>query len=223
VNANEGIGESRMSLMLYFLRHGETTASQTGTFCGRLDIDLTAEGRLMAEDFANVYQFLPWTAIFSSPLRRTVETVQPLCDRIALDMQLREGLKEIAYGNWEGKTPQQVNQEHHDDYVRWLADPGWNSPSGGEKGIDIARRSSEVLEEIEQTHRQGSVLVVSHKSTIRIMLCTLLGIDVGRYRDRIGMPVASVSIVEMAEHGPLVHVMGDRAHLRTELRSRKGT
>lgn len=212
-----------MSLKLYFLRHGETTASQTGTFCGRLDIDLTPAGKLMAEDFAEAYQSLPWTAIYCSPLRRTVETVKPLCDRIQLDMHLREGLKEIAYGNWEGKTPAEVNREHHDDYVRWLADPGWNSPSGGEKGIDIARRSSEVLEEIEQTYSQGSVLVVSHKSTIRIMLCNLLGIDVGRYRDRIGMPVASISIVEMADHGPLVHVMGDRAHLRPDLRSRQGT
>jgi probable phosphoglycerate mutase len=66
---------------------------------------------------------------------------------------------------------------------------------------------------------EGNVLVVSHKATIRIMLCSLLGIDVGRFRDRISMPVASVSIVEMASHGPLLHVMGDRSHLRESLRS----
>ena len=113
--------------------------------------------------------------------------------------------------------------EFHDDYVRWLADPGWNAPTGGEKGIDIARRSSEVLEEIEQTFDGGNILVVSHKSTIRIILGSLLGIDIGRYRDRIGMPVASVSIVEMSEHGPLIHVMGDRAHLDKDLRERFGT
>jgi probable phosphoglycerate mutase len=143
---------------------------------------------------------------------------------VGIELNTREGLKEIAYGEWEGKTPQQVNQEFHDDYVRWLADPGWNAPSGGgEKGIDIARRSSEVLEEIEHAHPQGHVLVVSHKATIRIMLCSLLGIDVGRYRDRIGMPVASLSIVELAEHGPLVKVMGDRSHIRSSLRTRHGT
>ena len=79
---------------------------------------------------------------------------------------------------WEGKTPEEVNLEFHDEYVRWLADPGWNSPSGGEKGIDIARRSGAVLEEIEQTYHTGNVLVVSHKATIRIMLCSLLGIEV---------------------------------------------
>ncbi|MDJ0580375.1 histidine phosphatase family protein [Crocosphaera sp.] len=212
-----------MSLKLYFLRHGETTSSQTGTYCGRLDIELTPSGIEMAEDFAKTYDEIPWKAVYCSPLKRAIATAKPLCDRLGINMELRNGLKEIYYGEWEGKTPDQVNQEFHDDYVRWLADPGWNSPNGGEKGIDIARRSSEVLEEIENTHKTGNVLVVSHKATLRIILCSLLGVDVGRYRDRIGMSVAAVSIVEMAQHGPLVHVMGDRSHLRTELRQRHGT
>ena len=131
-----------MSLKIYFLRHGETTSSQTGGYCGILDIDLTTEGVSMAKDFAAAYKSVPWTAVFASPLQRTVATAKPLCDSVGIEMQLREGLKEIAYGQWEGKTPTEVNQEFHDEYVRWLADPGWNSPTGGEKGIDIARRSS---------------------------------------------------------------------------------
>jgi broad specificity phosphatase PhoE len=212
-----------MSLKLYFLRHGETTSSQTGTYCGRLDINLTPEGVKMAEDFAQTYKEIPWKAVYCSPLKRGIATAKPLCDNLGIEMKLRNGLKEIHYGEWEGKTPDEVNREFHDDYVRWLADPGWNSPNGGEKAIDIARRSSEVLEEIEDTHKTGDVLVVSHKATIRIMLCSLLGIDVGRYRDRIGMPVAALSIVEMAENGPLIHIMGDRSHIRTELRERYGT
>ncbi|NEP61402.1 MAG: histidine phosphatase family protein [Symploca sp. SIO2G7] len=202
-----------MSLKIYFLRHGETTSSKTGTYCGRLDIDLTAEGVQMAKDFAKAYQHIPWKVVYCSTLQRTMNTAKPLCDILGINLQRRSGLKEIFYGEWEGKTPAEVNRDFHDDYVRWLADPGWNSPTGGEKGIDIARRSSEVLEEIEQTYKSGNVLVVSHKATIRIMLCSLLGIDVGRFRDRIGMPVASVSIVEMAERGPLVHKIGDRSHL----------
>jgi broad specificity phosphatase PhoE len=212
-----------MSLKLYFLRHGETTASQAGSFCGRLDLELTPSGYKMAKDFALAYRDIPWTAIYCSPLKRTVATATPLSELVGLPIEKREGLKEIAYGQWEGKTAAEVTQEFHDDYVRWLADPGWNSPTEGEKAIDIARRSSEVLEEIEHTHEHGSVLVVSHKATIRIMLCALLGIDVGRYRDRIAMPVASVTIVELAEHGPLFHLMGDRSHLRSELRDRAGT
>lgn len=155
---------------------------------------------------------------FSSPLRRAVATAKPLCEAVGIRMQLKGGLKEIAYGQWEGKIPEDIDHEFHDDYVRWLTDPGWNAPTGGQRGIDVARRSSLVLEEIEQACPTGNVLVVSHKATTRIMLCSLLGIDVGRFRDRISMPVASVSIVEIATHGPLLRMMGDRSYLREHLR-----
>jgi broad specificity phosphatase PhoE len=212
-----------MNLTIYFLRHGETESSQVGGYCGSLDPDLTPEGHQMAEDFASAYGAQPWTAVFSSPLRRAVATAQPLCDAVDIPLQRRDGLREIAYGEWEGKTPDQVYKEYHDDYVRWLTDPGWNGPTGGEKGIDIARRSSQVLEEIERTYRTGNVLVVSHKATTRIMLCSLLGIDIGRFRDRLDMLVASISIVEMAAHGPLLHRLGERSYLRQALRERPGT
>ena len=212
-----------MSLTIYFLRHGETTASRTGGYCGTLDPDLTPEGYQMAEDFADAYKSFPWVAVFSSPLRRALATVEPLCKATGIQLQRKEGLREISYGQWEGKTPEVVNREFHDTYVRWLTDPGWNAPTGGERGIDVARRSSLVIEEIENICTTGNVLVVSHKATTRIMLCFLMGIDVGRFRDRINMPVASISIVEMTVHGPLLHMMGDRAYLRKHLRNRVGT
>ncbi len=212
-----------MSLKLYFIRHGETTYSKTGGYCGILDPELTPEGLEMAKQFAQAYGSLNWTAAYVSPMKRTVATAKPLCDTVGLEMQLRDGLKEIYYGKWEGKTSETVNSNYHDDYVRWLTDPGWNSPTEGEKGIDIARRSSQVIQEIQDNHQTGNVLVVSHKATIRIMLCDLLGIDIGRYRDRIMMLVCGVSIVEMGPHGPLLHCLSDRCYLDEKLRSLKGT
>ena len=211
-----------MSLTIFFLRHGETTASRSGTYCGTLDLELTQQGLQMAEDFASAYHSLPWQAAYVSPMVRTIATAKPLCEAAGIEMQLKEGLKEIAYGKWEGLAPEAVARDFHDEYIRWLSDPGWNAPTGGEKGIEIARRAALVLEEIEQTHPTGNVLVVSHKATIRIMLCSLLGIDIGRFRDRIGIPVASISIVEFGERGPLVKVMGDRSHLRESLRQLQG-
>ena len=212
-----------MSLKVYFARHGQTACSLKNQFCGDLDSKLTDDGVQMAQSLARAYSSLPWSAVFSSPMRRTVATAQPLCDAVDLQMQLHIGLKEIGYGEWEGKSPEEVNREFHDDYIRWLADPGWNSPTGGEKGIDIARRSSQVLEEIEHKYSTGNILVVSHKATIRIMLCSLLGIDVGRYRDRLGMPVGSVSVVKFDSNGPLLEVLGDRCHLDERLRFLPGT
>ena len=202
-----------MTLNLYFLRHGETVASKTGGFCGTSDVELTPEGMMMAKDFAVAYQSVPWKAIFSSPMRRTIATAKPLCDLINIEMQLRDGLKEIDFGAWEGKTPAEVNAEFHDLYVRWQSEPGWNAPPGGERAIDIARRSSGVIEEIESAYPDGNVLIVAHKATIRIMLCSLLGIDVGRYRDRINLPVAAVSVLEFCQQGPRLMKLSDRSHL----------
>jgi len=149
-----------MGLILYFLRHGETTASQTGGYCGTLDPDLTPAGHEMARDFAAAHKDLAWEAVFCSPLKRAVATAQPLCEALGVTPQLKDGLREIAYGQWEGKTPEEVNREFHDEYVSWLADPGWFAPTGGERGVDIARRSALVLEEIERTLPSGNVLVV---------------------------------------------------------------
>jgi len=212
-----------MSLSYYFLRHGETEASQAGTYTGDLDVTLTREGRQMAEDFAERYSMLPWQAVYASPLRRSADTALPLSDRLQLEVQWRDGLREISFGQWEGKTPAQLYREFHDDYVSWLSNAGWNGPTGGERGIDVARRGLRVTDEIERRFPSGNVLVVSHKATIRIILCSLLGIDVSHYRDRLDMPVASLAVVEITERGPLLKSLGDRSHLRDDLRRRQGT
>ncbi|QFY41297.1 histidine phosphatase family protein [Candidatus Methylospira mobilis] len=212
-----------MSLNLYLLRHGETEASLSGGYCGRLDPDLTEAGHEMAHDFAEAYQEHSWSAVYVSPLLRTRSTAAPICRLTGLDMRLRDGLRELDYGCWEGKSPAEVEREYHDDYLHWLADPGWNAPTAGERGIDVAQRALGVLAEIQAEHASGNVLVISHKATLRLLLCSLMGIDVGSYRDRVNVLVASVAVVEFGTHGPLLVRLGDRSHLRSVLRERPGT
>ncbi|MDB9529091.1 histidine phosphatase family protein [Oscillatoria sp. CS-180] len=212
-----------MGLCVYMVRHGETEASKTGGYCGSIDPELTPEGHEMAQAFAKHYQSLPWQAIYISPMKRTIATAKPLCDAIGMEMQIRDGLREIHYGEWEGKTPTDVRAAHEEDYIHWLTEPAWNPPTGGESSVEIASRASLVMAEIEDKHTSGNVLVVSHKATIRIILCSLLGIDLGRYRDRIDMPVASVSLVRFDIHGPMLVKHGDRSHLPAELNARPGT
>jgi probable phosphoglycerate mutase len=198
--------------------------SRDNVFCGAgLDPELTPEGAAMAAAFAAHYRSTPWAAVYASPLRRTIATAKPLCDALGLKPELRDDLKEIHYGRWEGQTTETVSRDFHDDYIRWTADPAWNAPSGGEPAVAIARRAYSVIEEIKQRFSTGNILVVSHKATIRIILCTLLGIDVGRFRYRFACPVGSVSIIEFTNEGPLLQGMADRTHLDEKLRSLKGT
>lgn len=212
-----------MSLTMYFLRHGQTAASRSNAFCGSIDPDLTAEGREMAQEFAAAYKKLKWAAVFCSPMKRARDTGRPLCEAIGIEPQVRDGLKEINYGKWEGKSVEEVEKQFHDDYIKWLADPGWNPPTDGEPAVAISHRVVQVMEEITKHYADGNVLLVSHKATIRIALCSLLGIDVGRFRFRLGCPVGSVSVVEFSRHGPLVKTLADRLHLSEQLRSLPGT
>jgi probable phosphoglycerate mutase len=213
-----------MTLTLYFLRHGQTPLSRDDVFCGSgLDPELTPEGLEMARSFADAYRSKSWSALYSSPLRRTIATARPLASALDLEIEARDDLKEIGYGEWEGKTKEAVNLDYHDDYLQWLADPAWYPPTGGEMAVAIARRALSVVEEIKGRLTAGNVLVVSHKATIRILLCGLLGIDVGRFRYRLSCPVGSVSIVEFGESGPLLRVLADRTHLSERLRELPGT
>jgi probable phosphoglycerate mutase len=213
-----------LSLILYFLRHGQTVSSRDNLFCGSgSDTELTDAGHEMARSFADAYRTIPWNAVYSSPLTRAATTARPLCEALGIKIEVRDGLKEISYGQWEGQSAETVSRDFHDDHIRWTADPAWYAPTGGEPAIAIARRALEVIEEIRQRHRSGNVLVVSHKATIRIALCSLLGIDVGRFRYRLGCPVGSVSKVEFGLQGPLLHTLADRTHLSAKLRALPGT
>ena len=125
-------------------------------------------------------------------------------------------------GNGKANQPRSSHRDFHDDYIRWTADPAWCPPTGGEAAVTIAQRALIVVQEIRQAYPQGKVLVVSHKATIRIAICGLLGIDVGRYRyRRLGCPVASVrhcgNSVHMGSSGQ--GVGRRRSHLDERLRT----
>jgi broad specificity phosphatase PhoE len=213
-----------MSLTLYFLRHGQTTLSRDDNFCGSgLDPELTAEGLQMAQAFARYYQSKSWAAIYASSLRRTMQTAQPLCDLLKTKPEARDDLQEIAYGQWEGLSKETVAEKYKDDYAKWLADPARNAPTGGELATTVAERGLRVVSEIRERFAEGNVLVVSHKATIRILLCSLLGIDLGGFRYRLACPVSSLSTVEFTAHGPMLQTLADRSHLDERLKSLPGT
>lgn len=157
-------------------------------------------------------------------MKRTVATVTPLCEKSGMKPHFREGLREMSFGDWEEQARDDVKSQYLEDYIRWMTEPAWNAPTGGgETAVEVANRAMPVIAEIEDTCIEGPVLVVSHKTTIRIILCQLLGIDLGRYRDRIDCLAGSISIVKFDEHGPLLQCLGDRSYMSEVLQQRLGT
>jgi broad specificity phosphatase PhoE len=203
-----------MALTIFFMRHGETDHSRDDLYCGSgSDPDLTERGAQMAHAFANAYGSKQWSALYCSPAKRARATVQPLAEMLSLTPGVEPGLHEIRYGEWEGKTRDEVRREFPNDYLVWTADPGWNPPTAGETAIEIERRARKTVDDIVAEHPDGNVLVVSHKATIRVIVCSLLDMDIGRYRIRLECPVASLTVFQFTRHGPQLLRLADRSHL----------
>jgi alpha-ribazole phosphatase len=203
----------RGMLMLHLVRHGNTSQSSEGVFCGDNDPPLTDRGIAEAERLARAVQSLGIDALYCSPKLRARMTAEPIARACALVPVVDDGLREIAYGAWEGRKETEIAVNDRDAFEAWQADPALVSPPGGESAFAIAARSLPVLLRVRREHRAGRVLLVSHKATIRVIVCALLGIPLGRFRTHIGCPTASITSFEFTDRGPLLVRVGDVHHL----------
>lgn len=211
-------------LSLYLVRHGQTDASLHNRFCGRLDPPLNGTGQAMAEALAVRYGDFGFAEIVASPLARAQQTAAPTARRAGLSVTLDDGLLEIDYGEWDGRGESEVERDDAARFHQWSTHPGRVGPPGGESGAVIAARALPAIERIRARHPDGGkVLVVSHKATLRVILCALLGLDVDLFRARIAQKVCAVSVIDWKRSGPLLQVLGDTSHLPPALQAGDGT
>jgi probable phosphoglycerate mutase len=177
----------------------------------------------MAEQFAAAYRTSGFRAIFSSPQQRALDTAAPLAKLLGITPQREEGFREIDYGAWDGKSREEVERSDGEAYRRWNENPAANAPTGGETAVAVATRTRAPIDRIRARYSEGRVLIVAHKGTIRVALCDLLGIELARFRDRLACPVASISVVEFGNRGPLLTALADRSHLTARLRELPGS
>lgn len=208
---------------LYLIRHGQTASSRDNRFTGSDDPPLTAAGEAMAEAFAQAYSSLTWEAIYTSPLLRTRQTAAPLCRLVGMQPTVEDGLKEIEYGEWEGLKQEEAKAKWPAAYAYWAHDVASRGTPGGETAFHVAARAMRVVEAVRSRHASGNVLLVSHKATLRIITCALLGLDVRLFRERLAQPVGAISMFVVTGDAVQLSVFGDRSHLSEELRNEEGT
>ncbi len=196
---------------IHFIRHGDTEASGDGVFCGDLDIPLAPSGMAQAAALAGVVGKWKIEAVYVSPKLRARMTSEPACRALGLTAHVEEGLREIGYGTWEGRHESEIRASDPLAYAAWTGDPGTRSPPGGESGFTIAARAMPIVARIAESHAGGEVVVFSHKATIRIITCALLGVPISRFRDRIACPTASITTFTFSAHGPLLTRLGETA------------
>jgi broad specificity phosphatase PhoE len=184
---------------LYLVRHGATQLTAEDRFSGAVGVDLSDEGREQVRRLAERLADHAVSAVYCSPLSRTVDTAEILARPHKLRPVHKDGLREISHGRWEGLTRREVEERFADEYTAWEADPFTFAPKEGESGLGVLARALPAIREIVVGHPGQNVLVVSHKATLRLILSSLLGFDARGYRDRLDQSPACLNVVDFKD------------------------
>ncbi len=185
---------------LYLVRHGATPLTAEDRFSGDIGVELSDEGREQARQLAERLKNDGISAVYASPLSRAVETATIVAGGCGLTPTLRDGLREISHGHWEGLSRRDVEKRFAAEYSAWEEDPFTFAPEGGESGVAVLARALPTLRDIIVRHPGEIVLVVSHKATIRLLLSSLLGFDARGYRDRLDQAPACLNVLDFRDH-----------------------
>jgi probable phosphoglycerate mutase len=198
---------------VFMVRHGATVLTEEDRFAGATDVALSDEGRAQVRQLARRLSGEKIAAVYASPLGRTVETAQILAEPHKLEVQTRDGLREINHGRWEQMTRREVEEKFPEEAAEWEKDPYTFAPVGGESGLAVTARALPALIDLVREHSGEHILVVSHKATIRLLLSSLLGFDPRRYRDNLDQKSAALNIVDFrdATHTRLM-LFNDTSH-----------
>jgi len=181
------------------VRHGATVLSAEDRFAGATDVDLSDEGREQTRRLAQRLGGEDIAAVYASPLGRTLETARILAAPHNLEVEVREGLREISHGHWEQMTRHEVEKKFPEEAAEWEKDPYTFAPLGGESGLAVTARALPALIDLVRKHPAENIFVVSHKATIRLLLSSLLGFDPRRYRDNLDQKPAALNIVDFCD------------------------
>jgi broad specificity phosphatase PhoE len=168
----------RRGVRLYFVRHGETDWNFEQRIQGQLDIPLNGTGRRQAaRNGAKLKELISDVGavdFVSSPLVRTIETMEIVRTVLGLE---RSGygtdarLKEVHFGDWQGRRWSEVQAFDPEGYAARLADTFRWRPRGGESYAELMTRSVAWLESLSR-----DCIVVSHGGVSRVLRGYLLGL-----------------------------------------------
>jgi probable phosphoglycerate mutase len=186
-----------MATRVFLVRHGATVLSAEDRYAGSADVALSDEGRAQARALGARLASEPLAAAYASPMSRTRDTAELIVAGRGLSVAAVPEIRETDHGHWEGRTREEIRAAFPDEYARWERDPFTFAPSRGETGLQVLARALPAFLAIVHRHANGSVLVVSHKATIRLVIGELLGVELRGYRDRLDMSPCGLNILDV--------------------------
>ena len=200
-------------MKFFVVRHGETDWNKLGRFQGHTDISLNDRGLSQARETAVASEDWGYTAIYSSPLVRTVQVAEEIAKVTPMLVSQEPGLKELSLGDLEGVTGEEMRNDWPALFAAWRTEPEKMSMPNGESLGELRDRTWQVILDIEQKHSSDdSIVVISHNFAIRSIVNELLGMPLA-YFHRMSLNLASVCTFDSDERGRRLTGYNSTSHL----------
>lgn len=208
-------------MKFFLVRHGETEWNKLGRFLGHEDIELNERGLAQARETAKTAAGWGHSAIYTSPLIRTVQVAEEIAKVTQAPVSHRPGLKELGLGDLEGVTGEEMRLGWPEIYAAWRSNPEKVCMPNGESLLQLRDRAWQSILDIEREHTgpehpEGeSVVVISHNFAIRSIVGELLGVPLENFH-RMSLNLASVCTFESDDRGRRLTSYNSTGHLSPE-------
>lgn len=163
-------------MLLFLVRHAESTWNRQKKMQGQKDPPLSPYGRKEAMRLAKRFEDLKFTAAYASPLKRAHQTAEVILKGKKCRISCDEDLMEMGLGEWEGRAISQVKKAYGDAFAKWAVAPSRVTIPGGEDFKEFVGRVKNAMRAIERKHRDGNVLLVSHGGVISTYATQILNL-----------------------------------------------
>ena len=165
---------------LYLIRHGETDYNNALRFQGQTDIPLNQKGIEQAEKVARFLKDVPLQAIYTSSLQRARTTAEIIGRAKGLEPQTTDALREMSFGIWENMNSKDIQKKYAKEWKDFFASPAKTKIPEGESMSEVQQRAYPEVQRILDQYPEGDVAFVAHGGIIRVLICTMLGLDLNR-------------------------------------------
>ena len=200
-------------MRLTLVRHGETAYNRDGLGLGREDAQLTDLGLRQTAAAVERLTPEPFDRILTSPLTRASAIARGLAERTGAPLEVREELTEMDVGETEGLPFAEMRARFPDFLQAWRRpDPAGVLMPGGESLAQVAARLEPLVTELHALPDEHRVVAVSHNFVLRLLICRLLGLEIGVFR-AFSVDLASVSTLSLRAGQASLRSLNDRCHL----------
>ncbi len=202
-----------MKTYIYLVRHGQTAWNKEEIFRGRTDIPLDETGLKQAELTGEFFRDKKIHRIYSSPLSRAWETAQKIAQIQGLTVQALQGIIDMDFGRWEGKSHRDIQENDKEIYRKWREEPHRVRLPEGETLDEVRERSLAGMEEVIQENPGKTIVLVSHRVICKVLICAILGLDNSHFW-QIAQDTTAINLIQYQEGKYILSLMNETCHLK---------